>query len=183
MLSKWRPRRSTDDRRTPTPYGSFATAKSPMVTGQFTVNVSAAAGLSNSAGIPRLHPPLRRSSLPARLGSEPLPAPAARPAVPSSTVDSRCRAQVARTAASLLAVELGSDGGKAARGARGARRIGGYMTRSKAADDDYDSPTSVLDAEQEPAPASTSRWQLRGSFGKANDMLRTGMRQGLVTGL
>ena len=80
----------------------------------------------------------------------------------------------------MLAVELGEDGrGPAAH----PRRIGAHQLRSKASDEDTDSPTSVLDAEQELVPAAVPRWQLRESLGKANDMLRSGMRQGLVTGM
>ena len=82
-------------------------------------------------------------------------------------------------------MELGGDGkGSATATAVGApRRIGANKPWSKTADEDADSPTSVLDAEEEPVSASVLRWQLRGSFGKANDMLRSGIRQGLVTGL
>jgi hypothetical protein len=61
---------------------------------------------------------------------------------------------------------------------------------TKSADEDDDSPTSVLEAaEEEARPNSMLRWQLRGGFAGANEaasVLRTsarGMRQGLVTGI
>lgn len=179
MLSKWRPRRSTDERRAPAFSGSSFAKPNPS--SPFTVNVSAAAGPA-SPGLPP--PSLRRSSLPARMGTPQPPGPAAR-AASEGPVNGRCRANVARTAASLLAMELGGDGkGSATATAVGApRRIGANKPWSKTADEDADSPTSVLDAEEEPVSASVLRWQLRGSFGKANDMLRSGIRQGLVTGL
>ncbi|BDA42380.1 hypothetical protein COCOBI_03-2670 [Coccomyxa sp. Obi] len=175
MLSKWRPRRSTDERRTPAPAAKSLFTKA-SASASFSVNASAASSMC-SPGAPPAFRTLRRSSLPARMCTEPLPAPRAASEGPAL---SRCRASAARTAASLLAVELGDDG----RGAAAhPRRIGAHQLRSKASDEDADSPTSVLDAEQELAPASVPRWQLRESLGKANDMLRSGMRQGLVTGM
>ncbi len=176
MLSKWRPRRSTDERRTPAlSVGCFTKHSS---SGQFTVDVSAAAGLAS----PTVSPPppsLRRSSLPARMGRDGPPVPVAR-TTSEGPASGRCRANVSRTAASLLAIELGDGRGSAA---APPRRIGPTKPWPKASDEDADSPTSVLDADEEPVPASALRWQLRGSLGKANDMLRTGMRQGIITGL
>ena len=93
-------------------------------------------------------------------------------------VNSRNRASAARTAASLLAVELERPW-KA-----GAQPVGLQKSGLKAdnADED-DSPTSVLQPDQDEPPSSLRRWQLRGGFTKADAtaMLYSSTR-GLVTG-
>jgi hypothetical protein len=50
-------------------------------------------------------------------------------------------------------------------------------------EDEDDSPTSVLQPEQDPPPSSLNRWQLRGGFSRADAtaMLNSSTR-GLVTG-
>ena len=150
MLSKWRPRRSSDERRVATPFGSFGFAPKqapPAAAGKpagaaagrtFTVTASAADGYGPPAATPPAYPaqrcqhahmPLnpvnayvevctqescccvltgdcvargRRSSLSGCLEKR----KSAPPAV--SAARSACaRAQVSRTAASLLAAELG----------------------------------------------------------------------------
>ncbi len=92
--------------------------------------------------------------------------------------NSRNRANAARTAASLLAVELERPC-KA-----GAQPVGPHKIGLKAVtEDEDDSPTSVLQPDEDLPPSSLKRWQLRRglSTADATAMLYSGTRS-LVTG-
>ena len=96
-------------------------------------------------------------------------------------VNSRNRANAARTAASLLAAELGRPW-KTSEQKPVTYKRGSEAGLKAVEEDEDDSPTSVLQAEQ-PPPSSSNRWQLRGGFTKsdATAMLYSSTR-GLVTG-
>ena len=95
-------------------------------------------------------------------------------------VNSKNRANAARTAASLLAAELGRPWKSSEQKCATYKRGPEHGLKAVEEDED-DSPTTVLQAEQ--PPSTSNRWQLRGGFTKsdATAMLYSSTR-GLVTG-